>query len=105
MLTTSFINDRPIANAASASDQRSSSVKRSRPGIFFLSIRFSRRRYSFCSVNSRHSKRATVAITGSPAQFNPSSAFPPILGASQHRGFRERREYHHRGCTSVLGAR
>jgi len=64
MLTTSFINDRPIASAASARERRSSSVKRSRPGTLDLSVRFSSRKYSFCSVNSRHSSRGTVAITG-----------------------------------------
>jgi hypothetical protein len=52
-----------------------------------------------------HSSHVTVAITGSPAQSNPSSAPSPILGASQNRGGSECKEDHGWGCTSVLGAR
>jgi len=70
MPTTRRISFRPIASAASIRERRSSSVKRSRPLILDFGIRFSARRYSFWSVSSRHSIRATVAIRGSPAQLN-----------------------------------
>jgi len=36
---------------------------------------------------------------------HPGSASSPILGPSQHRSSSDRREYHDRGCRSVLGAR
>jgi hypothetical protein len=56
-------------------------------------------------VSSRQSSRATVAITGRPAQFGPRPTTFSILGTSQHRGMHEGREYHERGCWSLLGAR
>ena len=54
---------------------------------------------SLAGVSSRmrpmwQSGRATVAITGSPTQSNPSSASPPILGASQNTSLSECRECH-----------
>ena len=51
------------------------------------------------------SSRATVAITGGPTQSNPRSTTFSILGASEHRGMHEGREYHERGRTSITGAR
>jgi hypothetical protein len=48
------------------------------------------------------SSRATVAITGRPAQSGPRSTACSILGTSQRRGMHEGREYHDRGYTSIL---
>ncbi len=81
MLTTSFISERPMASAALLKQRRSSSVKRSRPGTSDLSVRFSSSRYSFCSVTSRHSNRATVAITGRWTQSTPRSPSLSILAS------------------------
>ena len=64
----------------------SSSVNRTRPETFSLRMRFSNRKYSFCSVSSRQSSRATVAITGIPTQSNPCSASFSILCAPPRPG-------------------
>ena len=101
----SFISDRPIASAASSRDRRSSSVKRMRPETFPLRIRFSRRRYSFWSVSSRQSSRATGRSPArEPRPPAPQRPFPSSP-ASRNRGIEEGREHHEKGCTSILEAR
>ena len=52
-----------------------------------------------------HSSRATVAMTGRPAQSGPRSTACFISGASPRRGMHEEREYHERGSTSILATR
>jgi len=105
VLTISRTNDRPTANAASASDRRSSLVNRTRPHTFSLRIQFSSRSYSFSSVSTRHNSRAAVAMTGRPAQSTPRSTVFSILGASQRGAMQEEREYDQRVCTSIPGPR
>jgi hypothetical protein len=87
------------------SGRRSWSVNRIRADTFSLGVRLSTRTHSFWSVSSRHSGRATVVITGSPAQSSPRSTAFSILGAYQPTVMCEGREYHERGCGSVLEAR
>jgi len=105
ILAPSFISDRPIANAASVRDRRSSSVNRMRPDTFSLRMRFSKRRYSFCSISSRLSRWANVAITGKSTQSGLRSTPFSILDAAERRGMHKGREYHGRYRWSILKAR